>query len=127
MVELRQLRPVQPQREMCEDATVARPAAAPQTDFLIGLPLAYHCSHKLPRSNCLCCSRERFRIGSAHFSIDTAVGDLVNLVLLQGQVAETLHAYSGARLESREGKNYPTVLPNVGANRPAAAGQLGPG
>ena len=34
MVELRQLRPVQPQREVCEDATVARPAAAPQTEFL---------------------------------------------------------------------------------------------
>ena len=34
MVELRQPWPVQPQREVCEDATVARPAAAPQTDFL---------------------------------------------------------------------------------------------
>ena len=80
MVELRQLRPVQPQREMCEDATVARPAAAPQTEFLIGLPLACNCSHKRPGSNCLCRSRERFRIGSAHFPIDTAVADRGNLV-----------------------------------------------
>ena len=34
MVELRQLRPVQPQREVCEDATVVRPTAAPQTELL---------------------------------------------------------------------------------------------
>ena len=42
-----------------------------------------------------------------------------------GKVAETLHAYSGARLEKPEGKNCPTVLPNVRAKRVTTAWRAG--
>ena len=86
MVEPRQLRPVQPQCEMCEDPPVARSAAAPQTDFLIGLPLACNYLNKLPGSNCLCCSRERLRIGSADSPIDTADADRGNLVFCKAKL-----------------------------------------